>query len=1181
MLKLHALHLSGFKSFVEPTSLRFNAALTAVVGPNGCGKSNLADAVIWTLGERSAKSLRGDTMEDVIFAGSEERKPLGMAEVTLELAAAPGLAGADDGRVTITRRVFRSGESDYFLNGKRVRLRDVRTLLMDTGLGLRGYSMIEQGQIGMILSGKPQERRRLLEEAAGITHYKERRRVAEVKLEETRGNLARLDDILSEVERSVRSLKRQAAASRRYRETQLELGRLLHTVLHGRWARLSGTLADLGTRLEAQVGRDAEASAALARDEAALAVEREAADRSGAELAGSHRVEAQLATAIEGRQEFLKGAHQRLAELAERLAAGARAADERRARQRALGDEIETLAARISELVAERDGVRSALDADSARIGQAARSVQEAASRLESLRSSLLGSLNRLTELRNRQHAEQLQAAEGELRRRQLATEQEVKEQQLAETAADRARTASELERLAAAAAAGEATLSELRDRLDALAGRRAELDELRLAGAREHAALAQRQVLLGELAAARAERLRRLEQALEDGGVAAASFLAAQLRAPAGWAVGLDLYLGELADAVVLAPGEDVLGVAAALAERVPRAALLRPLEGQASLSAIDDPAILSTLGEALELPAAVAAALPPACLVSSAADAERLARRHPGFAFLTRDGLWAQAGTIHLQGNARTPGWLAAADELERIEDELPRLRSTLDATESEIAATEAAVGIAETELARVQVETATAREALAVAEARRADLAAREHRLGVEAETIDTERSEVEVELAAIAERQGGLAADLAEAETRHTGFETAFDAAQADLDRSRSDRETTSTSGASRRGLAELLEQRLTSLGAEQARARSELEAGELQSAAWTSEQADLEDRRRELEAAIAAAETRLGADLEALAGQEGQLVALQEALTERRGGIDRLETRLAATRRERDEIRERLAGLREERASSRQDAEHLAAEMRRELEAEPPAQPGPVPPDLAELEADLERCRRTLERLGPVNLLAADEHTEQEQRLQFLGEQRRDIAAAVDSLKATIRELNAESSQRFLATFGAVNEGFGRTFTELFRGGSAEMRLMDETDPLDGGIEIVARPPGKRLQNLALLSGGEKALTAIALLFALFRTKPSPFCILDEVDAPLDDVNTLRFVDLLRRMTGETQFMVITHNKLTMEAAATLYGVTMQERGVSQLVAVELDALQGAVETEPAEASLSA
>ncbi len=1181
MLKLHALHLSGFKSFIEPTSLRFASALTAVVGPNGCGKSNLADAVIWALGERSAKSLRGDTMEDVIFAGSEARKALGMAEVTLELVTDPGFEGADDGRLTITRRVFRSGESDYFLNGKRVRLRDVRTLLMDTGLGLRGYSMIEQGQIGMILSGKPQERRRLLEEAAGITHYKDRRRIAEVKLEETRGNLARLDDISSEVERSVRSLKRQASAARRYREIQLELARLLQTVLHGRWARLTATLADLTRRLEAEASREAESSATLARDEAAFLAQREAAERQARQLGEAHRSEAQRAAAIEGRQEFSKGARQRLEELAERLAAGRLAADERRARQRALAAEIEAVTVRRADLAAEREGALSAVDADSARIGQAARWAAETAGRLESLRGSLLASLNGLTELRNRQHAEHLEAEKGQLRRKHLAAERQATAQRLAEAEAGWSDAATESQRLSAGAAAGEAAVAALRQQLEGLATRRSTLDEERLGRAREQAALDERETLLRELAVARGERLRRLEEALRAVGVREPEFLSSRLRAPAGWAASLDLYLGELADAVVLPAAADTVALATSLARSASRATLLRPLAPSPAAGEVDDPAVLSTLGEALGLPADLAAALPPARLVASPSDAARLARLHPGVAFLTRDGLWAQAGTLQLQGAAQPPGLLAAAAELERIEEDLPRLRAALASTERDLGDTEEEACRAEAELAERQGETTRGRAGLAVAEARRDDLAARRHRLGIELETIESEQAEVERELAAIAARQAALGADLQRAEARHVELEASFDAAQGELDRSRSEREATSTSGASRRGLLELLEQRLDALGAEQTRLRTEGETLERQLAGWKAEEADLEGRRRDLELALTAAEGQLAADLEVLAAQGGHLQALQQVLDERRRGLDELEARIGATRRERDELRERLAGLREERASRRQDAEHLTAEIRRDLQAEPPASPGEAPANLVELETDLERCRRTLERLGPVNLLAGDEYAEQEARLQFLAAQRRDIAASIDSLKTTIRELNEESSERFLSTFAAVNESFGRTFSELFRGGNAEMRLMDETDPLDGGIEIVARPPGKRLQNLALLSGGEKALTAIAILFALFRTKPSPFCILDEVDAPLDDVNTLRFVDMLRRMAAETQFMVITHNKLTMEAASTLYGVTMQERGVSQLVSVELDALQDAMAREPAAASLGA
>jgi len=1163
MLKLHSLHLSGFKSFLDPTSLRFAGQLTAVVGPNGCGKSNLADAVIWVLGERSAKSLRGETMEDVIFAGSEGRKALGLAEVRLELETDPGFAAADDGRLTITRRVHRSGEGEYFVNGRRTRLKDIRSLLMDTGLGLRGYSMIEQGQIGMILSGKPQERRRLLEEAAGITRYKDRRRIAELKLEEARGNLARLDDLLSEVQRAVRSLKRQAAAARRYREKQIERAELMQAVLRGRWARVQGELEQLRRRLEAEVNVDAELSAHLARDEARLAAEREAAEAAAQDLSNRHRAEARLAAEIEGRQESLKSSRARLEEIGRRLRAGAETADRQIARRREL-DALETeLGERRTRLEAERTEAATAVDADSERITVAARGVAEAVERVESLRAGLLSSLNGLTELRNRLHGEHLEREKATLRRRQVENEAAVREGRWAEAEEQLGAAARRAGELETAVERAEETVRTARTRILELEREVESLAEERLEARTDLTGARQRQQLLRELVAAGRQRLEALGEALVDLGVERAEALSGTLSVPAGWAAAVDLYLGEVAEAFVLASEEDSAPLAVELAERGLSGALLRPRVSQDVAPEPADPAILGALGEALGLPAAVAAALPPAWRVATAADAERLARRHPGSAFLTREGIWAEAGIVRV-GRAGGPGLLQAGDELGALEGEIASLADRLGGLDERAATAECELVDARSALETALAGQETHRQKQAVARARRDDLEAQRHRLTVERETLSTELEQLGAELARLAGREDRLQRELAEAQERHGELEGAFDAANQELERSRGEREATSTSGASRRGRLEVLDERLESVGAELRRLRAEAEAIERSLEAWGTEADELRGRRTEVEAALAETERQLAADLATHDGSQQELLGLQEGLEARRDTVRELEQRLATTRAERDEARERLAGLRERRASARQDAEHLTEAFRQELDAAPPAEAGTAPGHLAELEADLERCQRTLERLGPVNLLAAEEHTEQEERAQFLEAQRRDVAESVDSLRSTIRQLNQESGERFLTTFRDVNEGFGRTFADLFRGGHAEMRLMDEDDPLDSGIEIAARPPGKRLQSLSLLSGGEKALTAIALLFALFRTKPSPFCILDEVDAPLDDINTLRFVELLRRMAGETQFLVITHNKLTMEAASTLYGVTMQERGVSQLVAVELD-----------------
>ncbi len=1220
MLKLHRLELSGFKSFVDPVGMDFAGGMTSIVGPNGCGKSNLADAVVWVLGERSAKALRGSKMEDVIFNGSSNRKPLGLCEVSLELSTDPSFDLAEDGRLTLGRRLYRDGESHYLMNGRRVRLKEIKDLLMDTGLGIRAYSVIEQGRIGQILSGKPLERRRLLEEAAGVTRYRERRRLAEVKLEESRANLARLDDIVAEVERSVRSLKRQAGAARRYKKRQSEYRRLLRAVLAGRWGRLGGRLGELRARLAAEVAGEAKVTAALHRDEAALAAGREDLDALARRLAERHQREAELAARIEGKQEFLKGSRERLRELAERVTAGRETAAERRRRIEALGEDLAALDARREELAGERDRAASEVTEDDQRISQVERLVAEAEERLEGLRGRLFTSLGDLNGLRNRLHREQLEREKGDLRRKHLAEERARKEREVAEAEKAAAAAAEKLRALEAETGELETRLGERQAALENLLARHAELAADRDGLAAELAALGRRREVLTELGRAHRERRDVLVEALAEAGLAGPEFLADRLQVPEGWERSLDLYLGELADAVIVPPSTDGLALARALAAGRGSGRLLEPADPFAAApttaaAAPEDPAIRSSLGEAVGLPPALAAALPPAYLVESPADAARLARRHPGVAFLSRDRLWATAGVLAVEGEMAPPGALAREHELAATEAEIPPRESRRHEAEEALAGLAVEVGSEREAIGEIDRELSAGRQELAVARARHDDLAVRLRRLTVERETVVTEGAEVERELGLASERATRLAAELARADGLHTDLEAVFDRAQTEVAQSREGREAARTSGASRKGRLELLEERLDSLRLENERVRGEIEEGERQIGLWAEEEDRLEKREAEIREAMRAAEAELEQALEARDASQGEVVAEQERLDERRAEVREIEVRLEGRREERDRVREGIGELRVEEAGLKQEAGHLEAtfaeEFGEELGARDPgdrAAPGaagkadgetaagaelepagaeattarlavggegdaegaaPAEParPLEELEEELAACRTVLERLGPVNLLAAEEYDEQEERRAFLTEQREDVRRSVESLKQTIREINRTSTERFRSTFEQVNDHFRQTFVELFRGGQAEMRLMDEDDLLECGIEIVARPPGKRLQNLMLLSGGEKALTAIALLFALFQTKPSPFCILDEVDAPLDDVNTLRFLELLKKMSSDTQFIVITHNKLTMEVSSTLYGVTMQEKGVSGLVSVELDQVQ--------------
>src|SRR6185295_4368778 len=619
-------------------------------------------------------------MEDVIFNGSDSRKPLGMAECVLTLRTDLSLAGADDGLMSIGRRVFRGGESQYRLNGRVVRLKEIKDLLMDTGLGIRAYSVIEQGKIGMILSGKPQERRKLIEEAAGITRYKARKNVAEVKLQEATANLLRLDDVISEVERALRSLKRQAGAARRYQEKEKEYRQLLEQVLLGRWSDMAARLAELKSRIEEATSREAALAADLHRDEAALAAGRERLDELAQRMAERHQEVAERAAVIEGRQEFLKANRQTVQEIGERAAQG-RALAERREQEITAHDEaLAALEEKRRELAAEREQAAAAVDEDERQITAAEHDLKQVAARVEGFRSQLLAAAGEINAARSRAQQAQIEQEKGNFRRVRIDEEivqHAFEEKQAAEVLEmSRSRVAETEAALDARTAEQEAVAAtlELTMRREAEASERKRGLENQLSGAR------QRQRILEELSRAHAERRAALETALADAGVEAPIYLASEARAVEGWERSLDVYLGSLADAVVLAPGESARDLAKALAGR--SAAVL--VERRAGLSeswpVVDDAAVVLSLGEALGLSDELAAALPPAFLVRTAADAERLARLHPGVAFLSREGVWVQAGTFHVEGEVATPGVLERESERAALASQIPDLEARL---------------------------------------------------------------------------------------------------------------------------------------------------------------------------------------------------------------------------------------------------------------------------------------------------------------------------------------------------------------------------------------------------------------------------------------------------------------------------------------------------------------------
>lgn len=1181
MLKLDRLDVSGFKSFVDPVHVLFAGGITGIVGPNGCGKSNLSDAITWVLGEQSAKSMRGDTMEDVIFNGSEKRKPLGMGEVTLSFLADESFAGAglgEDGRVTISRRVFRSGESQYRLNGKTVRLKEIKDLLMDTGLGIRAYSVIEQGKIGLILSGKPQERRKLIEEAAGITRYKARKKIAEVKLEEATANLLRLDDIVSEIERNLRSLKRQAGAARRFQERQGEWKTLHRAVLGGRWSRLASDLSERRIALGESQTRETDLAATIHRQEAELAELRERLDRLAGELAVKAQRQAELGATIAGRQQFLSGTRRTIAEIDARVAAGQAVSGKRREELEIHGRTVGELAQNRARLIVEHDQAAALVQADGARLREVESVAAGAEARLETARQELLASLNELTALRNRIHREQIESEKSSFRQRHLFDELALRAQEITEASRGLAGANARLAEIEALLGERHSELAAARETLEGLLAREATAAEALRTLEHERTGRSERQRFLAELAAGDREKGKALAERLAALGISEPEKLGTRIHAMRGWERSLDLYLGDLIDAVVLSGDRPAGEVAGLLADSAHAAGTLLSPIASAEAGAWprpEDPAVVASLGDALGLDPAVARALPPAYLVASAADAERLARAHAGVAFLTRDRLWMQGGLIHLQGDEQQPGFLARTSELTDLADLLPELEERIVAAQGgiqELVAARAAV--AET-IHRAQEGAAALKQEQAGVRSRRDELAGRHQRLAESEEALQREQARLASELARLGEVQLGLGGDLESREASHAARERQFDELQREVEAARKERETQRALGAGRRGQLDVLSERLQSVDRESSRLAREIAAAERQIEEWQKESATLSARKSELESAMQQAERELQEALDLRAGGEELLRRDGEALEGERQAARQAQEALAAVRREHDAARGEVENLRVALVGLEHDANHLGAEHAEHFGEPLPEIPGELPPNLAEMEVDLARLKEQIEAIGPVNVLAADEYGSEEERHKFLSAQRADVAASVESLRQTIKEINQTSSERFKEAFAQVNAQFSKTFVDLFRGGEAEMRLLDEEDLMESGIEIVARPPGKRLQNLMLLSGGEKALTAIALLFALFRTKPSPFCILDEVDAPLDDINTLRFVGMLRELAKETQCIVITHNKLTMEVASTLYGVTMEERGVSKLVTVALE------EVHPEPAAVSA
>ena len=1276
MLKLKRIELQGFKSFCDKTELRFNGSgIAAVVGPNGCGKSNLSDAICWVLGEQSAKSLRGTRMEDVIFAGTRNRKPLGMASVTMtlvnprvdhtmtpetpveikivdapeEVAASNGNGNGNGtnghhasgvlpetnghanghtnganghdpahgtvkiginrpGEVTITRRLFRSGESEYLVDGHIARLRDIQELFMGSGLGPESYAIIEQGRIGQILSSKPQDRRSIIEEAAGITKFKTKKRLAEGRLESARQNLARVFDILEEVTRQVNSLKRQASKARRYGELKQDLDARLRVVLASRHKTLSEEIEKTTADLEA-------ASAELKQATDNVDLSEQARQQLQAEC---YAVEERLTQArkqlseLNVESERTRGkleAHVReSAAIEQRMAQGETEVQSLDGRIEACSGERETMGATVHELEEAISTARTALLEKNQVREQLQARVREHERMIEQERMIVLKLLGETSNLKN-QLAQMDEFLAGIARE----TSRVSREEQAAST---------EIERLTGLRAQLSQTIEQRQMELETVTGERRKT-ESDLAGQRKAATdlrneadqirrdvshlQARKESIQNVLQhhSYTGESVKKLMAALEQGRAGEFKphgLLADFIEVDTVYERAAEEFLQDELEYVVVGGWEDaergmqllrsdLEGRATFLIEppKVDKADPASPLNTHSPIDPMWQGPVARLPGEPRDfepvppagpalprladhirmtngLSQAAAGLLPKIsnCYIAGSPEqAREMGVQHPDLFFLLDDGQFYRGQTLG-GGRKKASGPLALKREVKELSQKLIERESQLNQKVSDLEKLNQEILHLEADLERLR----------ALQQSREKDALALDHEMRKLAEELNRANSRVSVAKLEL-ER-------LTREQQRAVEQRDRSRAVVADKEQERSDREAALEA---LRQSSEEIEGQAAQAAEAHSALRAQLAALEERNRAARSALGRLDQQHRDM----TARRQEVGREIERLGEYRSRLLAenieldkkagvLAESILEVEAAVVKLsaeETQGRAALQTADEalktLRSAIEGMHTRRSEievglvrRQSDLRYLDETSRKELGCGLDALSSSELLEgeaLDEADRLYKEVKNKIESLGPINPEALSEYEDAQQRHDFLTAQRQDLIDSIRDTEQAIQEIDRVSKTRFTEAFEAVNAYFRETFQTLFGGGMGEMRLTDEANAGESGIDIIASPPGKKLQNVLLLSGGEKALAALSLLMAIFRYQPSPFCVLDEVDAPLDEANILRLTKLLTEMSSNTQFIMITHSKKTMESAEAMYGVTMQEAGVSKLVSV--------------------
>ncbi|HEY3041734.1 MAG TPA: chromosome segregation protein SMC [Pyrinomonadaceae bacterium] len=1292
MFKLKRLEITGFKSFADYTEILFTGdGITAIVGPNGCGKSNVADAIAWVLGEQRVKHLRGGAMQDVIFQGSRNRPPSGMAEVVMHMVrdeviehepdiedidstleqidehlieidaaipaeAAPaqepdaqaianeaidpqspinldiarGEAGAEEQdtatgaaprvqhkrhwrrrnlalefapgeAVSVTRRLYRSGESEYLLNDRPCRLRDIQDLFSGTGLAGGHYAIIEQGRIGQILSAKPMDRRTIIEEAAGITKFRVRQRAAEARLESARSNLSRISDIISEIDRQVNSLRRQAAKARRYGVFREELRELLRHVFVAEDRKLVKLLDETYAKLQEASAMERSVAEDLERQEEAARGATHEARKTEDDLAATRAAAAEAVLRRDRQARERAYQEEQVISLEKRkneISAEIEALSERLVLVEAECKRLQEDDARLKvESEQSAESLRTAEESYAEKLATAAQAEAE----IENARADLLK--HTAVAERLREIARQLEGtlerlgvqAEGLLREGERAAVQHAERQAEADAFSKEINAARE--HISTLQAERERAVDAVVQGHESVSDTEAELTRVR----DEYSRTRHRLESLKELDERRAYYSSAVQLMFsEDSAPRDFHFigtLADALNVEAKWERAVEGVLGSSLQSIVVPTPDDAARAAQWLRENNGGRAsfLVAGLHGGsdetnalacnveerpalsisfANEAIAQDLKISDLLGAPRELLSVLNRTLPEKMNAHLAANLEDAMTKSlaTGEVFVTLNGDWVASGQFVSAGDARAleegAGLLTFKRELRELEARAEVLsRETRSAEElarqarASLVGLEDAVVILNEAIGREERE-AMARELTATGLATEIERAERHMRVVAdEAGRVEQERIEVE-------RRRSTAIVEAEEAESARLAAANAVTIATSLLAGARRAAESESEGLGGQRAAAAAATERRRSTATELRRMEAEYADLAARIERHRLELVEMTERIAELQRSIADLEYQANTVVAERAREEQEIAALSARLEEARQKADALASHLSELNKHAAEVRDLRAGIDVQRAEAQARLtfvrENCASELNQSLEDLARKQPIDDEFDLETAQARVEELRARIEGFGAVNMMALEELGENEARLLFLTTQRQDIVDSISSTEEALREIKRRSRERFRHAFEQINKNFSELFQELFGGGKGEMSLIEADDVLESGIDVVAQPPGKRLQNVLLLSGGEKAMAALALVLGIFHYRPSPFCLLDEVDAPLDEANVGRFTDKVAQLSTNTQFIVITHNKRTMEMARALYGVTMQEVGVSKLVSVRFE-----------------